>query len=922
MKWLTFRDKTTPGAEETWTMQITKNGKPIDASLLATVYDASLNKIKKHTLPFHLNFNRSIQTHTWSSSAPVELNIVSFKPLKLLKYVPLSFTTPTESYFSSQSPTFAPTLRQANIKLKKRDTALTFASAKGSSEEQALAGEHELDAKTNAPVSNDDPSVDSLAMRTDFSETAFFSSSIKTDSCGVARIEFRLPQSITAWNFMALAHTQNLDYAFADTIVVVEKPLTIETNTPRFLRKGDKTVLAVTATNHDTTAITGKINLLLTDAATGKKLYSATKNLSLPQKSRDIVEFPITVTDETTLILCRTIGTTDRFDDGEQQYIPVISDHRKSITSIPFSIVGEKQREISLEKLYKQPLAEKSTLTLEYTANPAWSVLNALPSTVGHNPDCATTLAANYASLSITRAILKQFPQIGSSVREWLDNQAPPTSLQPLEHNQELKQTALQATPWQQEADQQRQRLAALAQDTLTLSLKQNSMLDKLKALQTAQGGWQWFPGMTTGTSLTIDITHSLLLTISNNPSISGDEECTRKTTLLINKAMTFLDNMATKQLETIKQNQATPLSPSLIKYLYLTTLIDRPTNKTIEKLIETLAKQSILTLDNLYYKSLAACVLNKHGKHNEAQKLMQSLMQHTTNDTLSGRFFDSSKAPGRYSSYRMETHLATLNALQQVWPDSTIYINEMKRWLTQSKHTQDWANPLLSVNAAQYLAKNIPTKTNPSHFGKIALYDFDGSEILSADTSALKLFSDMGYIKINTPSKKKHKIVVSPPKDNQLSYGAAYLTNYLPIEITQASSSGFELNIKMYKETTRGLQAITSNTRLSKSDRVTMRYEIKARRNYDFVSLTAPRAACMEPTDPLSGYRNGGYRAVGDTGTTWFFDHLSKGEHVVEEQFDIDRSGTFVVAPAQTQCLYAPEFGANSSAIKIIVID
>ncbi|MDD6783523.1 MAG: alpha-2-macroglobulin family protein [Prevotellaceae bacterium] len=924
IKWVTFRDKTMPGAEETWTMQISKKGKPVNASLLATIYDASLNKFRKHSLPFNLHFNRSVSTRLWTTSLPYTCSLVTSKKIKELKYAPLSFTTPDNSLFSSHNNNYGISFRQLAVKHAMRKTNLAFASATAAFD-NTLSETLEESMATGfvAEESENDP-FDTTAIRTDFSETAFFASSIKTDSCGMAMIEFKLPQSITSWNFMALAHTQDLDHAFADTIIVVEKPFTIEANTPRFLRAGDKTILSVNITNRDTATVTGKVKLLLTDASTGKKLYSATENFSLSEKSKNIIEFPITATNEATLIACRITGTTERFDDGEQLYIPIISDHHKSTTTIPFCAKGNKQSEISLDKLFKQPTTGKSTLTIEYTANPAWNVINALPSTVDHNSDCSTTLAANYAALSIANEILKLFPQIGTSVREWTNKQAPATPLQPLEHNQELKQTALQATPWQQDAYSQRQRLSALTQDSLTICLKQNSMLDKLKALQTAQGGWQWFPGMAANTSITIDIAHSLLLTTSSNLTSASNEECLNKTTLLINKALSFLDKMATKQIEDQKANKTNTLTPSLIKYLYLTTLTKQPTTPTIKKLVATLAKQPISTLDNLYYKSLAACILNKYGKPDEAQKLMSSLMQHTTNDSIAGRFFDSRKAPGGYNSYRMETHLATLNALQQIWPDSTAYINEMTQWLIQSKHTQDWAKPLIAVNAAQYLKKNITTKSNLNHFGKIALCLPNGNEILPANTTDTTLFKDMGYFKttvsINKQDPKPSKIIISPPQDNSLSLGAAYLTNYRPTEKTQSSSSGFELNIKMYKETASGLQAITNTGSLKKSDRIVIQYIIKALRNYDFVSLTAPRAACMEPTDPLSGYRNNGYKTTGNTNTTWFFDHLNKGEYIIEEKFDIDRTGTFLLAPAQIQCLYAPEFNANSSSAKIIV--
>jgi uncharacterized protein YfaS (alpha-2-macroglobulin family) len=102
-----------------------------------------------------------------------------------------------------------------------------------------------------------------------------------------------------------------------------------------------------------------------------------------------------------------------------------------------------------------------------------------------------------------------------------------------------------------------------------------------------------------------------------------------------------------------------------------------------------------------------------------------------------------------------------------------------------------------------------------------------------------------------------------------------------------------------------------TVNYQFTVGDRIRVRLTITADRDYDFVQVVDKRAACMEPVKPLSGYHAGAYITPRDNATCYFYDMMSKGTHVIETEYYIDRAGTYETGSATVECAYAPEFRA-----------
>ncbi|MBO4730004.1 MAG: hypothetical protein J5593_00860, partial [Bacteroidaceae bacterium] len=928
LQWSTFRDKLQPGSAERWTLRVLKQDKPVEASVLATMYDASLDKFGKHALPFSLSFDRYVPEMRWNSTYNRKFYDNLIKGYERLSEESFDFTELDNNLLDNNPFYYYGRIMRLGAGLNEsgrvlREVAMPMAK---SAHLNRRADDMMLEEQAAAMV--DDDAVEEeqditgdVEMRSNFNETAYFTSTLRTDTKGEATIEFTLPESLTSWNFKALAHTCDVSYGFLDNVIIVQKPLMVQANMPRFLRSGDETSLAVTIRNNSDQPQSGKAQLVLIDAQTGQQVKLITNKFAIEPGKTENIDFPFSVSGDQSMLICRYAALTDEFSDGEQQYLPVISDLQKTVSTVPFMINDGQTHTFPLDSLKYNPKATHSLLTIEYTGNPAWTAISALPSTVNYQTKCATQLAINYNALTLMRQIIARNPQLADAIRDWKQQDSVPAFFAQLQKNPELKIVALQNTPWVGDADHERGRLESLMQDDQTLSLKQASMLHKLKDMQTAEGGWQWFPGMPASTWLTIDIAEMLGNTRALCPDAADDID------KLLTPAMRFLDSKAVEEVAYIKKYKTKYVPTTWMRYLYTRSLYTNNfvNTKATKYLVKRLQKSS--RSYNLYDKAMAASILQRAARTKQANLTLKSLMEYTVSTPEMGRYFDSERAPRTWSMYKVPTQVAAIDALQLIKPDDKQTLNEMRLWLLQSKHTQMWDEPLAATKAIGCLLSDGMLAAPTALPSQLDLNLTTREVIPIQEYANIEPFVQAGYIK----AAFSDSLLAATPQsltvrqsaatvEQTLSYGAAYLQSWLPAIETPAAGSELRLTCQLYKETAGGWQLLSPTIRVKKGDRIMVRYDIDADRDFDFVALRDGRPACLEPTSTASGYewKNGCYRSVEDDGTIWYFDTFRKGHHVIEETYDVDRLGHFTSACPQVQCQYAPEFSARARAITL----
>jgi len=927
LRWKSFRDKLHPGQQETWTLQVLRNNKPVEASLLATMYDASLDKLYKQDRNFRLTFWRNVRQYHWTYPFLSALHLNIQQKLKTIKAKIWDF-----SHFDEELLMFVPSIGHGvlfaatappmrNMRVKGLKTMEMMADAAVVTKEAAMS-------KQVAGLANEESKSEedvSLTLRTDFSETAFFCSGLTTNEKGEAQLTFRLPQSLTQWNFRAVAHDKIMNYGQMDTTVIASKDFMVQVNIPRFLRVGDKTVIVATIRNASEKIQKGRITFTLIDPVTMKTIRQEDKPFDVSTLKEANVAFDMQPSSQYPLLICRFVAKSSSFSDGEQYYLPILEDLQEVTETYPLSLNqgGEQTVEIPEKATFRRTSSSHRQLFVEYTANPVWAAVEALPTMMRPISWNAHSLASSFYALTLAAKEAQQHPEILTLTERWRNSGSVDSIYLLLDRNAELKQIVLNETPWVASADAERSRLEKLSQlfDTVSLSYNRLSYLDRLLDLQSSSGAWSWYKGMPDNLWMTVDVMEMLVRL--NVAASSWVPEKMRKS---MTKALSYMDSEMAKWVAECKKiektNKAKVTIPhTMLRYLYVYALMNQPVNTDVTYLLNRL--ETSVSHYDMHSKALATRVLSVYSRKKAAKTALQSLIEHTVYSAEMGRYFDTRRAPSFYESYRIPTQVATMEAIDKMG----MYDNEkkeMQRWLLQSKRTQSWNNPRSAVDAIYYLFSMEKNSLDQLvQMPQITVVYPDESRHEIADAADMKENTTLGYIFKSVPLNKQipNKVIFSK-HDDQTSFAAVYTKYTAPVSEVQAMNSGLSMQCTYEVQRGNAWQELSDGTPLHKGDVLRVRYDLSADRDYDFVSLKVGKAACLEPQDVLSGYlwQSGCYREVDDVSLQYFFQQLSKGNHVLYETYNIDRTGEFSTSAPVVQCVYSPEFSARTSAKKLLV--
>jgi uncharacterized protein YfaS (alpha-2-macroglobulin family) len=779
--------------------------------------------------------------------------------------------------------------------------------------------------------------MDQVQIRENLNETAFFYPQLTTDSTGAVALKFTLPESLTTWRFMGLAHTQDLCYGLLNGETVAKKDLMIQPNMPRFIREGDQAVIAARIFNTGEKALKGKALLRLKDPMTEQVVFEQQQDFAVEVDGTTSVSFAFSTavahsqlsTLNSQLLVCQVIASCEGASDGEQHYLPILPATERVTVTRPFTQIEPGMKTIDLTTLFpgtdKQPVTNKK-LTIEYTNNPAWLMIQALP-TLGkpHDNDAISQMASYYAN-SIGKFIVDQNPKVKTVFKLWQEERlrvgerssgmkGNETSLMSaLEKDQELKDLILNETPWVMDADretEQKERLVDFFDDNL-MQDRLNSAFGKLEALQKGDGSWSWWPGMPGSFYITVEVAEML---VRQNALIGTNQQ----TKNMLSKAFKFMGYEIVDLVKEMKKMEKKGIKPSFpsfkaLQWLYLCALDGRTLPDNVQKandyLIPLLRKD--IKAQSLYEKAMTAVIWSKLPNlqpkdRQKAQEYVKSLKEFTVYREEMGRYYDTPRAGYSWYDYKIPTQTMAVEAMQQITPDDKQTIQEMQRWLLQEKRTQAWDTPINSVNAVYAFlngSKTLSTLTSPLSVMKVDATVLDNS----AATAGI------GYIKTVVAPESKTFTVEKTSEGT--SWGAVYAQfNQLTKEIENSSSG-----IKVIRELITNTQHPSPNTSLHVGDRVKVRLTIISDRDLDFVQVVDKRAACMEPVNQLSGYRDGAYVSPRDNATNYYFDIFRKGRRVIETEYYIDRPGTYETGTCTVQCAYAPEFKGTTHSLALEV--
>ncbi|MDM1407300.1 alpha-2-macroglobulin family protein [Myroides sp. DF42-4-2] len=930
---VTFRDKLTPGQEETWRLKVSGKSKDkFAAEMVAGMYDASLDQFRSNT-SFHTNFDyffsygqdSDFGTYNFSRKSYAQ-NLLNHSIYPSL----VSYGKPIGLNVFGFSPNGRPLITVRGAMAYKSESA----NLSENMVVRETAGEAmKSDAAAPAPPEAKEKTLDKgdVQIRTNLKETAFFYPQLQTDDKGNVSFTFTTPEALTQWKFMAFAHTKNLQSNYVEQLVRTQKELMVQPNMPRFVREEDQITVSTKIVNLNTTALSGEVEIQFFDALTATPLTglveegsTVKQNFTLAATANTEVAWTINVPKDIVALGYRIMAKAGEFSDGEEAAIPVLSGRTLVTETMPLYI-KEGQNKLFTFNALEQPLSatrENYKLTLEVTANPMWTAILALPYLKEHPFKGTEQTFSKVFANTVATQLLNSNPRIQSVFEYWSKQGGIQSKL---ELNDELKQVLIEETPWvRQAADEteQMKRLAVLF-DLNKMKTDLDAQLERLNNQQNKDGGFPWFSGDQSNVYITQTIVEGF-----GQMKQAGGMPLSEKIMALVKKAFTYLDE---QHYATYQKNKNEDKRSTLdLHYLYVRSLfkdeikIQDKYAKMIADYRKELAGQK--TSDNLYTLAMKAIVLQRFGDAKAANSTVKTILETAVRSDEMGMYWKENAAGWLWYNAPIETQVMIIEAAHEV--DATKYANaieDMKVWLLKNKQTVAWNSTKATTRAVYallYLGKNW-MQADQGVDVKVGGYPVDFAQSEQFNAGYYKKVWDGADIQ------QKMGIVELDKKSAGVAYGAMYWQYFEDLNKVSKSGTGIafdkQLFIKATTDSGQVLREITNETPIKVGDVVTVRLEISVDRDMDYVHLKDMRASGFEPMNVRSGYKRNGefgyYEETRDAATNFFITHLRKGTYVFEYDLRANNAGYFSNGITTLQSVYAPEMNATSEGADVKIL-
>ncbi len=954
-----FRDKLLPGAEETWTFVI-KNAQneKVKAELLASLYDASLDELFTQNSfnlslykPYHYKVN-------WS--APIGFGKQRGGNINYYwnDYVSMPYRSfPALNYFGYSTYSYFGGYRFAKNALMDADdmqpgmqtvemAADEIEAKEAPSAPMAVAGkaafENEAD---NKPVVDENTSeTASLQVRKNFNETAFFYPQLHTNEAGEIRIQFNMPESLTKWKLIGLAHSTTLEIGQIEKELVTQKDLMVMPNMPRFLRETDTIVVSTKISNLLNENISGNVSIKLFDPVTNEEItgdfevFKVLQTFYIAPNGNTQVSWQLKVPDTYSTVKYQIVARTDKHADGEENVLPILSNRMLVTEAMPMPISGVGSKTFQFEKLMQQKSTtlKHHNLSLEFNSNPAWYALQAMPYMMEYPYECAEQTFTRYYANAIATHLLNTKPRIKEVIKAW-GQDSPDAFLSNLNKNEDLKELLLAETPWVLNANSESEtkRNLSILLDLDRMEGELNKALTKTIQAQSNNGGWAWFPGMKENRYITQHIVTGLgHLDVLGIQDIKSD----RKVRNMVVKGVNYLDQEIVKDFENVKKYHAETylkenhLGYMQIQYLYMRSyFLEINMNKKTEEAVQyykTQAEKYWLTY-NVYAKGMIGLAAKRMKMEALATSIHKSLKDNAIIQEEFGMYWKSYKIGYYWYQAPVETQALMIEFFNEM--EDNAAVEQLKMWLLKEKQTTHWKTTkqtseavyALLINGIDLLASE--DLVNISIGGKAIKYVKEDPKspyevIAEAGTGYIKTSWKAAEIKAKMGEVKVSKTNPGP------AWGALYWQYFENLDKITFHETPLKLEKKIYqiKMTEKGekLVPITVNHPIKIGDKVRVRIELRTDRNLEYVHMKDMRAAGLEPINVISTYHYrdglGYYQATKDAGTNFFFDYIPKGTYVFEYDLRAAQLGSFSNGIATIQCMYAPEFTPHSEGIRV----
>ncbi|MES2591160.1 MAG: alpha-2-macroglobulin family protein [Bacteroidota bacterium] len=974
----TFRNKLLPGQQEEWKIKINnKKGDKIAAEMMVTLYDASLDAFRANNWYFDI-YKNYYSTLNWDANSGfgivnAQLFAVDWNkyPSGAYRYYDnINWFGYNSGYYayndyaeddgesggrspvkkasrsvSAPSPVMGMAASESREESQSADKTKQKESknADSISPETTVSGNKRNEAQEGKPGAGGD--LSKVAARSNFAETAFFYPQLETDKNGNVIVKFTIPEALTKWKMMGLAHTKQLEFGTIQNELVTQKELMVIPNAPRFFRENDNMEFSTKISNLSDADMTGTAQLYLYDATTMKELSPSPfkegtllKTFNSKKGQSAALSWNITIPEGLGAISYKVVAKAGNYTDGEEMALPVLTNRMLVTETMPLPIRSNQTKVFRFEKLINQSNGSTTLrnhkLTLEFTANPAWYAVQALPYLMEYPYECAEQTFSRFYANSIASHIANSSPKIKAVFDSWKNTPDSKALLSNLEKNQELKSLMLEETPWVLDAkdESERKKRVALLFDLNKMSNELTRAMKKLQKSQSSNGGWPWFEGMPDNRYITQHIItgmghldHLGIKSVHNDAAVWD----------MVKDGAKYLDNRIREDYEWIlKYDKAhmddNHLSYESIQYLYARSYFkDISINNRNQEAFDYFKGQAkkYWLKNGRYMQGMIALALNRYDDKVTPKDILKSLKENSLNSEEMGMYWKENYEGFYWYEAPIEAQALLIEAFDEVANDKKS-VDNLKVWLLKSKQTQDWKTTKATTEAVYALLLRgtdwLATESNV----EISLGDLKVDPKKMPD---LKQEAGTGYFKTSwsgSDIKPKMGEVTVIKKDEGVSWGALYWQYFEQLDKITPSKTPLVLKKQLFlqKNTDAGpvIEPIKDKTILKVGDKIKVRIELRVDRTMEYVHMKDMRASGFEPTNVISQYKwqdgLGYYESTRDAATNFFFDRLPKGTYVFEYPMVVTHNGNFSNGITSIQCMYAPEFSSNSEGIRVKV--
>ena len=966
IEYATFRDKTLPGSEEKWKVKIRGFKKEkIAAEILASMYDASLDQFKFHSWSEPNIWPQYSYNALWKSDHNFSEFDSEEKPVNTL-----SETKSVEKWYDELISDIGEAVNRFRYVNKgyykqqiiRREMSDISANAAPPSMQEVKVADglggrvSGVEILKDEKLQTDSSSIRNLLpeqdkavqIRKNFNETAFFFPDLRTNENGDIEFSFTMPEALTRWKFQALSHTKDLAFGYSSKEIVTQKQLMVQPNPPRFLREGDKMEFSAKIVNLTDKELTGQAELQLFDAATNESVGGWFNNMypnqyfTVAAGQSEAVMFPIQVPylfDKA--LVWRIVATAGAVSDGEEAAMPVLTNRTLVTETLPLNLRNTQTKNFQFEKLLTSGNSETlqhHSLTVEYTSNPAWYAVQALPYLMEYPYECAEQIWNRFYANALASKIANSSPRIKEIFSKWLDSsKVSPVGgdlegalLSNLQKNQELKAVLLEETPWvlQAKTEEQQKKNIGLLFDMIRMSSEMTSAYEKLKQMQLENGGFVWFKGGPDNRY----ITQYIVTGIGHLKKLGVD---IKKLEPILKLAIPYLDLQIKKDHDELKKNKTDPAKYTPghygIQYLYMRSFFAEQkipaALQTAYNYFRSRAQQTWIK-QSKYMQGMTALALFRTADAKTPPAILRSLKETSISNEELGMYWKENGGGWFWYQAPIETQALLIEAFSEIGKD-TKTVDDLKTWLLKNKQTNSWESTKATSEACYaLLLQGTDLLANESvveiKLGKTTIKSTDNKQ--EAGTGYFKnpingplVIPNMGNISVKIESSQ------NPPSGG---WGAIYWQYFEDLDKITSASTPLKLDKKLFveKNTDRGpvLTPINEGDAVKVGDKIKVRIELRVDRDMEYVHMKDMRASCLEPVNVLSSYKwQGGlgyYETTKDASTNFFFDYLRKGTYVFEYALFVTHTGNFSNGITNIQCMYAPEFSSHSEGIRINV--